>query len=201
MKHLFSIIMILALVSCGKLSKDIEASVGTDIKGLKVEKITIQEEFSEYSQECNEASDYFVSVTNLLQEYSDKASLAVDMHGLYVGWDNRKAREYEAEYKNAQAKADSLYKVAVDYEPTLNSILENHKKGTVYVARFKSKNEFGKWNNFNSYGVFTYNDKGKIYQYTGANTAKLILSMYPDAKEDIQKAVSNAFIEAFSNMN
>ena len=200
MKHLFIITMVLALVSCGIISKGTGAYAGTDIKGLKVAKIATQENFSDYSQECNEAADYFISLVNLSQEYSNKAAFAALMHRLYNSCNNSKAREYEAEYKNAQAKADSLNKVVLEYEPTLNSILENHKEGIVYVACFKTKNEFGKWNDFNSYGVYTYNDKGEIYQYAGPNAVKLILTIYPDAKEDIQKTVSDAFIEAVSDI-
>ena len=193
MKHFFIIITSVVLFcSCGdgKIKKDIEGLVNSEIKDLTVKKVEIETEFYEYTE----------MTATTLEKHLNALRTVLPLQERF--------RELEAQYLYARdhhlAVQDEIYPEYYKVGTTINAMAEEakklneeydefkatHEKGTLYVVKFYQKNEFGLFENEARYRVMTYSDEGKPYFYPGNSRIKIILSVYPEAKKDTEERIS-----------
>ena len=197
MKNILIIILVLSLSACGngKIKKDIENLVDSEIKDLKVEKVVIEENYTEYTQE---AWDYAAKLLQIVQEmakYMTLTDAARSSYELALKWDRARANDYAREHNFYLAKVDSINNVVQKLKDEVGAYDASHQKGTLYITKFYQKNEFGIFEKQARYRVLTYNDKGEPWFYVGNNAAPLVLSVYPEMQQDLQKRLDDVAIE------
>ena len=167
---LFCIIVAMVAMSCGsKVEKDIKAQLAVDGgKLLSVKSVDIAEDFYLYTNEYS----------NALENYKIANKQVFDMIPLVA-----KAKVYKYNcYDDFKSQLDSYEGKASKYLEDMRSFEENLKSGKVYIAKFKGKNPLtGKYLDFNSYQIFSYNSDGTIHQVEADNDIQLICSVYPKA--------------------
>lgn len=181
-----SIIISLSLSSCdGNVVRDIKKVVGNDVKVCSVKTIHIKNDFYNYTEEYN----YFL---NKNKSFSEEQ----------IEWKNIKDR-YENLFKTHSSTKQKLKEdydnVVKSYQECVDSVtffynkcktLENNKVGNIYVAKLYNKNEYtDKLNNYNVYSIFSYNSDGTIHAIDTGENMKVILSVFPEAKNDFKKVM------------
>ncbi len=187
-----TIILAVSVISCGsKVEKDIKALVGNDIKVCDVKSIDIEEDFYQYTEEYNR---FFEKNKEWSKDQIDWYAVKLKWENLFTGYPSAKERNKE-EYDNV-VKAYQKCVDSVSYYYNKCKALENENKvGKVYVAKMLGRNEIThKPNDYNSYSVFAYNSDGTIHPIE-TNSMKIIFSVFPKAKKDLQKVMGNALGE------
>lgn len=167
-------IIAVMFASCtnSNVKEDIKEYKNQQVENISVKEVNIENEFYNYTQEYHHSVDLlFDNIDRLVKaEVRSKHSYGGDK-ALYE-------KQYE-KYKNYE---DSLKIVIDNFEMT-------SQRGTIYVAKYKGFNKFGKKDGFYSFGVFTYNKDGSIHQYEGMDCMDLVLTAYPDAMKEAGKAL------------
>ena len=194
-KYIFIFVAFIACVmfnSCSPISqKSVEKVLGAEIKNMKVETLHLDDEFYSYHQDCIEQTKKLHEFVETATDYLDKAKDDFDYARIYVGLNNRKATQYrDSGSKNLKIAEDYRDKSEAQLK-IVNKINELHKSGDLYVAKFKAKNRFGKWDKDYIYAIFTYNDDNKLYLYDGEDNIDIFMSAYPKDAEKMRKRIAS----------
>lgn len=201
-----AIILAVSAISCnGKVEKDIKTIVGNDVKVCSVKSIDINENFVFYTEEYNRCAEK--------QSYWGESKVGwlkvkVKYEDLFKRYPSSKedaeiVKNYEEAVNSYQESVDSLgyYLGKVMYWDSLG----DESTGKLYVAKLLGKNEYThKPNEYNHYAVFAYNEDGSLHQVNTGENMRIIISTYPKAKKDLQKAIGDALpslIDSFNNKN
>lgn len=178
-KILFVMFAFIALtfVACNSQVKSDIQSYKENVENVSVKEIDIDHNFYEYT------NDYRIS-TDLLFGNIDRLVHA-QVKSEYAASKGEKEL-YEKQYQKYQDFADSL-------QLRLDNIRMTSQQGTIYVAKYKGFNKFGKKDSFYSFGVFTYDKDGTIHEYDGNDKMELVLTAYPDAMKEAGKALKQVF--------
>ena len=106
-------------------------------------------------------------------------------------------------YPSTKQRCEETYnEVASSYQESVDSAayylgecmyLDSIDKGNLYVAKLLGRNEYThKPNEYNSYSIFAYNTDGTIHPIDTGDNMKIIISVFPKAKKDLQKVLGDA---------
>jgi tRNA(Leu) C34 or U34 (ribose-2'-O)-methylase TrmL len=194
------LIVAMVAMSCGsKVEKDIKVLVGDEFKVVDVKSVDIQKDFYLYTNEYSEVSEKHDAACDEAMEWTSLVARCKVLMDTYTD------SQFEVLYKENKASLDSVTAKRNEYYETMQMLKENQKKGKLYVAKLKGKNEYtGKYLDFNSYQIFSYDSDGSLHQVDTDNTIQIVCSVYPNAKKDMQKAmgmVGEMMLDALSNID
>lgn len=197
-----SIILAVATISCtSKVEKDIKTIVGNDVKVCAVKTIDIKENFYRYTEEYNRL---FEEMQYWGENKVEWFEIKVKYENLFKDYPSAKQRlkkDYDDVVNSYQKSADSSA-----YYISKCMWLESEKSdGKIYVAKLLGRNEYtNKPNEYNSYSIFSYNNDGTIHPIETDEDMRIIFSVFPKAKEDLQKAMGDALgalVDAFKDID
>lgn len=194
------LIVAMMAMSCGsKVEKDIKVFTADEFKILDVKSLDINKDFYLYTNEYAEAVQGFEDANDKALDLAGNLGRSEALYEIYGG------ESYKRAYNEAQKLYDEADSKCDEYASIAQGLQDKLKTGKIYVAKLKGKDEYtGKYLDFNSYQIFSYDSDGSLHPIEADNTIQLVCSVYPKAKEDLQKAmerVQEMMLDAFSNMD
>ena len=200
---LFCAIVAMVAMSCGnKVEKDIKNLVTDEFKVCDVKSVSIKEGFYAYTNEYIEASENYESAK---EEASEWASLVARTKALKNIYSDSYGSQFDELYTENKASLDSVIAKQNEYHEIMGKLQNSLKKGNLYVAKPKGKDEItGKPYDFFGYQIFTYDSDGSLHQVDTGKDIQIIYSVYPKAQKDFEKAMQVAgqiLLDAFSDLD
>lgn len=194
------LIVAMVAMSCGsKVEKDIKAIAGDEFKVLDIKSVDIKKDFYLYTSEYANASQMYEDACDEIMDWIPivaKCKVSMDTYTDPV---------FEEMYNENKAILDSITTKRGEYLERMNSLKSSRDKGKLYVAKLKGRDEFtGKYLDFNSYQIFSYDSDGSLQPTETDKYIQIICSVYPKAKKDIKKAmgkVQEMMLDALSNLD
>lgn len=182
-------IIAVMFASCtnSNVKNDIKGYKNQQVENISVKEISIEQDFYNYTQDYHSSVAQYSDCVHKLGNAYEIATIQADIANLTGNKDDKK------EHEETLSRIEN-YKYVIDsLEMQINNYMATTQRGTIYVAKYKGFNKFGKKDGFYSFGVFTYNKDGSIHQYEGKDYMDLVLTAYPDAMKEAGKALKQAF--------
>lgn len=189
-KILFVMFAFIALtfVACNSQVKSDIQNYEERVENVSFKEIEIGNNFYEYTNDYTSNVDLYCDKVKKLGNAYEIARMCAD-----AVYDGINVNYYKSEQESALGRIDT-YKYELDsLKLLIDNISMTTKQGTLYVAKMKEFNKFGKKNDFYSFKVYAYNKDGSIHEYDGKDKMELVLTAYPDAMKEVGKALKQAF--------
>lgn len=202
-------VVLLSVTSCENnnttIKHDIENYYDGKVDNISIKEIDISEKYWFYT---NDFKLYYDRQSDLMYHNDTIEKVSDEISELETFIDHARDKWFAGMYdykqyyriedsikeiiKPLKYKQDSLYDFFREkYDDYAEKNLEKCNEGTIYVAKLKHINKFGKKYDTYSYEVFTYNNDGSLYKYTGDDLFDIIITVYPKAVKESAKQIQD----------
>ena len=199
-KSIIAIIGVMFMIcSCGNanVTKDVKSILADGVKLAKIESVNITSDFYTYTHEYihnRKMYEYSREDTKMFGDWMRDEERDMKYYKSLGSWYNDCYKSSKKSYEEYKAKWENACKELEKYANIDKNFINNGKQsGKLYVAKVKGKDKItGKYLDFYSYQIFTYDSDGTIHPIDADNAIQIVCSVFPNAKKDLKKAMEYA---------